>query len=105
MPINKITKNNNVAGKAGPGRPKGAPNKTTAAIKDMVLNALDNVGGIKYLEIQAAQQPVAFMGLLAKIMPTQITGQDGSAIKIETIDVSKLSADALREIAGLEPNA
>ena len=45
------------------------------------------------------------MGLLAKIMPTQITGKDGGNIKIETIDVSKLSADALREIAGLEPDA
>jgi hypothetical protein len=36
---------------------------------------------------------------------TQLSGPDGGNIKIETIDVSKLSADALREIAGLEPNA
>ena len=36
---------------------------------------------------------------------TQLSGPDGGNIKIETIDVSKLSADALREIAGLEPDA
>jgi hypothetical protein len=36
---------------------------------------------------------------------TELTGKGGGNIKIETIDVSKLSADALREIAGLDPNA
>ena len=36
---------------------------------------------------------------------TELTGKDGNAIKIQTIDVSKLSADALREIASLEPDA
>ena len=36
---------------------------------------------------------------------TELTGKDGNAIKIQTIDMSKLSADALREIASLEPDA
>ena len=55
----------------GKGRPKGVPNKATAAIKDMVVQALTNVGGVKYLERQAAEQPVAFMGLVGKVIPLQ----------------------------------
>lgn len=85
-PVKKTEKNGIGKGKAGPGRPKGVPNKATAAIKDMVLSALDKVGGIEYLEIQAKQNPTAFMGLLAKIMPTQITGADDGPVQIKTIE-------------------
>ena len=35
-------------GNAGKGRPKGIPNKSTAAIKDMLLASLDAVGGQSY---------------------------------------------------------
>lgn len=58
------------------GSRKGSPNKSTKAIKDMILGALDASGGQKYLERQAELNPVAFMGLLGKIMPTQISGAD-----------------------------
>lgn len=71
---------------AGRGRPKGAPNKNTAAIKDMILGALDKCGGQEYLEKQAVLNPNAFMGLLAKIMPTQITGADDGPVQIKTIE-------------------
>lgn len=54
------------------GRQKGTPNKISGAIKDMVLEALSNKGGVEYLEKQADENPVAFMGLLGKIMPTQV---------------------------------
>ena len=55
------------------GSRKGRPNKTTAAVKDMILAALDDVGGQAYLAEQANKQPVAFMALLGRIMPTQVT--------------------------------
>jgi hypothetical protein len=55
------------------GRKKGTPNKVTGAVRDMILAALSAVGGQKYLEKQAAANPVAFMSLLAKVMPTQIS--------------------------------
>jgi hypothetical protein len=38
-------------GNAGKGRPKGSPNKVTADVKAMVLAALDQAGGVKYLLI------------------------------------------------------
>ena len=71
----------------GKGRPKGVPNKTTAKIKDMIVQALDNKGGVKYLMQQAEDNPVAFMGLVAKVLPMQITGEDGGAIRVAKISL------------------
>ena len=59
---------------AGRGRPKGAPNKVTAAIKEMIESALDKAGGVDYLVAQSRENPVAFMGLVGKVLPMQITG-------------------------------
>ena len=56
------------------GRRKGTPNKTTAALKDMVLGALDRAGGEDYLLRQADQEPKAFMALLGRVLPMQVQG-------------------------------
>lgn len=64
-------------GNAGKGRIKGSQNKFTKAIKEMVLEALDGAhpeGGVGYLKEQAAANPVAFMGLLGRILPMQVQG-------------------------------
>lgn len=65
-------------GKAGPGRPKGMPNKTTALLKDAVLQAATNAGGkagmVGYLQTQAIENPTAFLSLLGKTMPLQVQG-------------------------------
>lgn len=66
------------------GRRKGAVNKTTALVKDMVAKALDKVGGAEYLERQAEDNPVAFMTLVGKLIPVQVGGDpDGDAISIK----------------------
>lgn len=72
---------------AGPGRPKGSKNKTPALIREMVATALDRVGGVEYLARQAEEKPVAFMALVGKVLPVQVTGADGSAIQ-HSISVS-----------------
>lgn len=59
---------------AGKGRPKGSQNKTTKAVKEMILLALDGVGGIKYLMEQAEENPTAFLSLVGKVMPLQVEG-------------------------------
>lgn len=69
--------------KAGPGRPKGSKNKATQAIKDMVLGALEAKGGQEYMERQADENPNAFMSLIAKILPTQVTGDDGGPVQVD----------------------
>lgn len=61
-------------GNAGKGRPKGAANKTTKEVKEMILEALQRAGGIQYLVDQAREKPVAFLGLVGKVMPLQVNG-------------------------------
>jgi hypothetical protein len=73
-------------GNAGKGRPKGAPNKLTKDVKEMILAALDKAGGVKYLVRQATENPAAFMTLVGKIIPLQVTGKDGGPIAYQNID-------------------
>jgi hypothetical protein len=69
---------------AGIGRKRGVPNKVTGAVKDMVLAALDKAGGQDYLVEQAKKNPVAFMSLLGRILPMQVTGEGGGPVMIVT---------------------
>jgi hypothetical protein len=62
--------------KSGPGRPKGATNKTTAQLKDMILGALDQSGGVGYL-VERANDPKtasAFLTLVGKVLPMTVQG-------------------------------
>ncbi len=63
---------------AGMGRPKGAVNKTTALLKDAILQAAELAGGqeglVGYLQAQATANPGPFMTLLGKVLPTQVVG-------------------------------
>lgn len=69
---------------AGKGRPKGAKNKTTTKVKEMILAALDEAGGVEYLVEQSEENPTAFLTLVGKVLPLQVTGEDGGAIKTVT---------------------
>jgi hypothetical protein len=62
-------------GKPGPGRPKGSVNKTTAAIKEMVIQALSDAGGIEYLVAQSRDNPTAFLTLVGKVLPLQVNAE------------------------------
>lgn len=64
------------------GSRKGAPNKNTAAIKDMILEALNRVGGVEYLMECAKddKSKTAFLGLVGKVLPLQITGDGGGPV-------------------------
>lgn len=54
------------------GRPKGSLNTKNVILKDMILQALDKVGGAEYLFNQALCNPTAFMTLLGKILPLDV---------------------------------
>jgi hypothetical protein len=69
----------------GAGRPKGSKNKLTKTVRDAIIAAFDEVGGPRYLAQQAKTNPTAFMALLAKVLPTQLTGADDEPLLPPTV--------------------
>jgi hypothetical protein len=74
------------AGAPTPGRKKGQVNKTTALLKDAIIQAAEKAGGkgglVSYLETQASENPGPFLSLLGKVLPLQIQGpgEDGKIV-------------------------
>ena len=66
------------AGNRGAGRKKGVPNKNTGKLRDMILLALDEVGGQAYLARQAEENPGPFLTLIGKVLPTTLVGDADS---------------------------
>lgn len=85
MAVKQTAENAIGKGKAGPGRPKGIPNKVTAALKDMILEALGNKGGVEYLEKQADDNPTAFLTLVGKVLPLQVTGDPNAPLSLTVV--------------------
>lgn len=73
---------------AGKGRVKGVPNKTTALLKDAILQAADKAGGpgglVGYLTLQASENPGPFLALLGKVLPMQIAGDPDNPLQVVT---------------------
>lgn len=85
-PVKQTQKNRIGAGKAGPGRPKGLPNKTTlamkAAISEVYAKLQDKSGGDHaHFQGWAEENPTEFYKIAAKLIPQDInanvTGQIG----------------------------
>ena len=75
---------------AGPGRPKGLQNSLTKDLKQMIEAALDQVGGKDYLVEQAGANPKAFLSLVGRLLPKDITVTGGIDLKL---------CDALKDLA------
>lgn len=67
---------------AGKGRVKGVPNKTTAAVKEMIVQALNNVGGVQYLEEQAKDNPKAFLSLVGRVVPLDVNASGNLTVQL-----------------------
>lgn len=64
------------------GRQKGVPNQLTTDVKAMILAALDAAGGADYLLTQAHANPSAFMVLVGKVLPLQLSGANGGPVEM-----------------------
>ena len=65
----------------GGGRAKGVPNKANKALKEMILGALEDAGGQKYLLNQALNNSNSFLALIGKVLPSEIQShQQGSLV-------------------------
>lgn len=78
-----MSKNPNLRGASR----KGIPNKMNGEIRAMIHKALERAGGALYLEQQAEENPAAFLTLLGKTLPREVTGLDGGPIN-SRIEVS-----------------
>ena len=54
------------------GRPKGSLNKTTLQLREMILLALDKLGGPDYLVALGRENSSAYASLLSKVLPTTL---------------------------------
>jgi hypothetical protein len=82
---------------AGKGRKKGTPNKVTGALKDMVLQALADAGGVQYLVTQAKENPNAFMGLVGRVLPLQVK-QGGDDPKVPSSKLAIIDASGKQTV-------
>ena len=75
----------------------------------MVEAALCAAGGVEYLTRQAEQNPVAFMGLVARVMPMQLaaTGIDGDHWSLHLVAARTVAVELRteRETLSIESTA
>lgn len=77
--------------RAKTGRRAGTPNKTTALLKEAIIRAAEATGSdgngkgklTGYCTFLAKTEPKAFAQLLGKVLPMQVTGEDGGAVVVE----------------------
>lgn len=73
----------------------GKPNKVTAELKDMILQALSNAGGVDYLTERASDPRTAsaFLTLVGKTLPMTVKGPgEGGAHIFQKIVVEVVKA-------------
>jgi hypothetical protein len=79
--IKKQSVNSKGGARKGAGRPKGSLDKGNALLRDMLADAVHSVGGASYFAELARSHPTAFAALVGRLLPLQVTGEDGEAIK------------------------
>lgn len=85
----------------GSGRPKGKTNGDTAKLREIILGALDDAGGRKYLANQAVENPAAFLSLIGKVVPREVSAEIGGSLGVTIIERVIIDAAANTDGAGI----
>ena len=90
----------------GAGRPPGSQNKISLPLKQMILTALDEAGGVDYLKRLAIENSSAFASLVSKVLPTtlQADGSNGGP-QVITFQRVIVMPDGQRYVEGVTPKA
>jgi len=73
------------------GRKKGSQNKISRTIREMVLAAVDSYagGGValmeRYRDSAYKEERIAFLALVGKLVPMEVTGAGGGALIVEVV--------------------
>lgn len=78
-------------GNAMGGRPKGLPNKITRGIKDAVMESIQPgqchpeglKGWLRDRALGGIEDRKIYAGIVSRVIPIEVTGKDGEAIKID----------------------
>jgi hypothetical protein len=86
----KLAKNSNLLGKGRlGGRAKGTPNKTTLAAKEAITYAFEGLGGadrlIAWAKKDEKNESAFWTSIYPKLLPLQVTGENGAALKLEVV--------------------
>lgn len=81
-------------GEIKPNQGKRGPGLIQENLRKMILGALDDAGGQKYLKEQAQENPNAFMSLVGKCLPKEIKAEIAA-----THVISNLTPEQQRGIA------
>jgi hypothetical protein len=97
----------NGGARPGAGRPKGSQNKIPVALKEMILRALDKLGGEDYLVTLGIENSSAFSSLVGKVLPTTLAASDSDGGEDRVMRFTRIivHADGHREIEGATPKA
>src|SRR5690348_15937885 len=81
------------------GRKKGTPNKVTRDVRLALSESFEKLGGVKWLVWLAHVEPKAYATLLAKLLPSQVTGPDGAPLQAITVNATPAQLRAAVEAA------
>ncbi|MFT7464316.1 MAG: hypothetical protein ACI9EF_002669 [Pseudohongiellaceae bacterium] len=71
------------------GRGRGTPNKTTTDMRDAIIEAFHEAGGVDYLVRVANAEPKTFLALLGRVLPKEIKAEVEQPTLLDMIVLSR----------------